>query len=776
MEPPVAKPPPAAPPAVTALPVVSVGDRVFQPEVAAAMARLDANIGDLTRDYLRQMQQLEDTQARVTLAAKAGVAPSPAGPPATLAPVRASIPAVSIQTIENIDANPIPETWKASRLIGGRAAPDSETIKVVAENYQRISGQELNALAVGALEDELKRLRERATAARALKVAFEKDIKERQDAIRERMGRFLQALRTLASFQRSNPAGSLAQQLVTDVEGAWSGSNSGQTFDDAMYRVAETLNRAIDFFNRGAVAAGAGGGGAGEEASRQLQAALARITTLTAEQEAAAATVAAVRNQLVAAEAEIATLRAQVTRLDDEKRELERQIEQLRKELAECRERGGTQDKEVDLLRARVAGLAANNEAGSRELEARRTEIDRLGGELTNRDNTARKLNEDLTSTRQGLDTSRKDVARLEAEVNQLKADLRKSAEGGADEPGGGKKARPQLSDEQVAALEAPLRARIQALERETQLNAAELGVRTGERDAARQLANDVTGQLNALRDSHTKQADTIVELNKQLVALKESSAKLGQDLAKRTEEQLKDQEDLRTTINALSAARISAADELAKSRTEALRFTRRYELLRLALELNSKASDPKAPQILRQRIDEIQRVPGQTQLALELNYFVDRNDAATNLDERRTNARAALDASLTDTPTRITPVAQPPPPLPPSPSPAPPKSGPIPPPPPSDPTVQGRKGQKRGSGSDSEPKPPPSAPVTNPDELEDRPDPTVAKIPKAGDGKGGSSAQLLPETTKSSREEEAVDEEPAVTDTAEGKDDSGDG
>lgn len=414
------------------------GDRTFSPEVSSAMILLDSQIRDLTTEYLRKLKTLEDMQSRVTLAARTGASPDHPPPQPSLSGLAPVPPVpVTVETIANIATNPISESWKASRLIGGRAAPDSETIRQVAINFQRVTVEELDKLAIGALTKEIDTLKDRAKELRGFKTNFENKIKDEEALIRDRMRTFTQAVQSLASLNAGRPAAAGVNEVLSDLQTTWlSGTISGQTLDTAMDRTADRLRRAIDTFNSAHAAVVTPP--APDVASHELAAALAKIVNLESNLTAASAIVDATKLQLAEREATITTLTTSNNELRQQVETLTREKDELTKKLEDCHNENHRKDSEISKLKTEATTSLQTISDARTELDAQRALVAKLNADIvkertdydkalktrqTERDNLSRRY----VLLRAAVSLSQNNVANAK-EVANLARDSRNNA------------------------------------------------------------------------------------------------------------------------------------------------------------------------------------------------------------------------------------------------------------------------------------------------------------------------------------------------------------
>lgn len=240
---------PLPPAPVTKLAVRLKSDEPFNPDIARAMVALDRNSARLTEAYLESLKRVEKAQVEVALASMRQDPPPPRIDEATIsdaevfAPFAATaMPAVTVPTLKEVTVNTLPKSWKASRLIGGSAAPDAATIKLVAENFASQLTEELRKLSIDtALKIEIDALKKRATEVRALQKDFDEEIKKRREQLDKTMTNFVQALSRLANITGGSAASAILENLPENIKKVWGGIAPGQPLDSALTQITQIL-------------------------------------------------------------------------------------------------------------------------------------------------------------------------------------------------------------------------------------------------------------------------------------------------------------------------------------------------------------------------------------------------------------------------------------------------------------------------------------------------------------------------------------------------------
>lgn len=395
MEPPsVAGPVPkgSAPAPVTKLAVAVKADDPFDPAIARAMAALDRNSALLTEEYLKALRRVETVQADVALASMRRAPPPPGIDEATIpaaevfAPFAAApMPATTIPTLKDVPVNPLPKSWKASRLIGGSAAPDAATIKLVAENFARQLTSELSALSINtALETEIADLKKRATEVQALRRDLDAEIKKRRAELDKTINDFVQALSRLASITGGSAASGILSKLPEQIGGVWAGVAPGQTLDSALTRITQILYLAAGQIDAdlGRVRAAVGAVGSLESAAAEIgrlnaqlagaENSRAQEANLRAESERRAALLLEENGRAALA---IKEREAQIEALQRGLRDSAATAEDLRSRLKSCEDSQADKEATIASIQADIerfkTDLASTGERASKEAAER---------------------------------------------------------------------------------------------------------------------------------------------------------------------------------------------------------------------------------------------------------------------------------------------------------------------------------------------------------------------------------------------------------------------
>jgi hypothetical protein len=311
-------------------------DEPFNPDIARAMVALDRNSARLTEAYLESLKRVEKAQVDVALASMRQKTPPPRIDEATIsdaevfAPFAATaMPAVTVSTVKDVAVNTLPKSWKASRLIGGSAAPDAATIKLVAENFAYQLTKELSELSINtALKIEIDALKKRATEVRALQKDFDEEIKKRREQLDKTMNNFVQALSTLANITGGSAASAILSNLPEGISGVWAGVGPGQSLDSALTSITKILLLAAqtlaDDINRVKIVMGE---------VRSLEEAAAAIRQLNAKVAAAENARVEASNLRGIAERQAAEFREYNARGNEELKKAKEEIENLKRGL-----------------------------------------------------------------------------------------------------------------------------------------------------------------------------------------------------------------------------------------------------------------------------------------------------------------------------------------------------------------------------------------------------------------------------------------------------------
>lgn len=374
---------PLPPAPVTKLAVRLKSDDPFDPAIARAMVALDRNSALLTEEYLKSLKRIETAQVDVALASMRQVPPPPRIDEATVpvaevfAPFAATaMPAVTVPTLKEVTVNTLPKSWKASRLIGGSAAPDAATIKLVAENFSRQLTEELTKLSINtALEIEIDALKKRATEVQALRKDFDEEIKKRREQLDKTMNNFVQALSRLAGITGGSAASGILNNLPGQISGIWAGVGPGQPLDSALTRITQTLLLAAQAL---------------ETDLNRVKAAVGAVGSL----ENAATVIGQLNAQLAATE---------------------------NARVEEFNLRGNAQRQATQLLEA--------NKRGEEALKKAEEEVEKLKRGIRDASATADDLKNRLTACEDAQAAKDSAIDGLQKELDQVKSDLRSSSD-----------------------------------------------------------------------------------------------------------------------------------------------------------------------------------------------------------------------------------------------------------------------------------------------------------------------------------------------------------